>query len=187
MAEMHSPTGYEPKDLTEESKSMLVKPMFFHRSSMTSTYVSAESIVTSPPEPGLRSIKRKDLSSDEMETLRRSRNPTTVVTANREVQKNEEAQVYVHDLDLFVTVQILDDTPAVLSLGKLCEEHGYTYGWASGQEPRLTKQGKKSSCKTENFAPLIVPGFSSKFWCLFVLHAVAGLVEYIFKSSIRAK
>ena len=36
--------------------------------------------------------------------------PTTVVTANGEVQTNEEAQVYVHDLDLFVTVQILDDT-----------------------------------------------------------------------------
>ena len=52
--------------------------------------------------------------------------PTTVVTANGQVQTNEEAQENVHDLDLFVTVQILDDTPAVLSLGKLCEEHGYT-------------------------------------------------------------
>ena len=35
-----------------------------------------------------------------------------VVTANGEVQTNEEAQVFVHDLELFVTVQILDDTPA---------------------------------------------------------------------------
>ena len=63
--------------------------------------------------------------------------PTTVVTANGEVQTNEEAQVYVHDLDLFVTVQILDDTFAVLSLGKLCEEHGYSCEWASGQKPHL--------------------------------------------------
>ena len=89
-------------------------------------------------------LSKKDLSSDETETLRRSRNPTTVVTANGEVQTNEEAQVYVYDLDLFVTVQILDETPAVLSLGKLCEEHGYTCEWASGQKPRLTKQGKKN-------------------------------------------
>ena len=59
-------------------------------------------------------LSKKDLSSDEMGTLRRSRNPTTVVTANGEVQTNEEAQVYVHDLDLFVTVQLLDETPAVL-------------------------------------------------------------------------
>ena len=56
-----------------------------------------------------------------------------VVTANGEVQTSEEAQVFVHDLELFVTVQILEDTPAVLSLCKVCEEHGYTYAWASGQ------------------------------------------------------
>ena len=37
-----------------------------------------------------------------METLRRSRNTTTAVTANGEVQSSEEAQVYVHDLDFFV-------------------------------------------------------------------------------------
>ena len=39
-------------------------------------------------------LRKKDLSSDEMETLRRSRNTTVVVTANGEVQTNEEAQVY---------------------------------------------------------------------------------------------
>ena len=96
-----------------------------------------------------------------METMKRSRNPTTVVTANGEVQTNEEAQAYVHDLDLFVTVQILDDTPAVLSFGKLCEEHGYTYEWANGQRPHLTKQWKKILCKTEIFVPLVAPGLSS--------------------------
>ena len=61
-------------------------------------------------------LRKKDSSSDDMDTLRRSRNPTTVMTANGEVQTNEEAQVYVHDLDLFVTVQLLENTPAVLSL-----------------------------------------------------------------------
>ena len=50
-----------------------------------------------------------------------------VVTANGEVQTNEEAQVDVHDLGLFATVQLLEETPAVLSLGKLCEEHRYSY------------------------------------------------------------
>ena len=49
-------------------------------------------------------LSKRDLSSEEMETLRSSRTPTTVVTANREAQTNEEAQQYVHDLDLFVTV-----------------------------------------------------------------------------------
>ena len=56
-----------------------------------------------------------------------------VVTANGQVQTNEEAQVYVHDLGLFVTVRLLEDTPAFLSLGKLCEEHGHSYEWVSRQ------------------------------------------------------
>ena len=38
-------------------------------------------------------LSKTDLSSGELETLRRSRNATTVVTANGEVQTNEEAQV----------------------------------------------------------------------------------------------
>ena len=80
-------------------------------------------------------LSMKDLSSDEMETLRRSRDPRPVVTANGAVQTIEEPQEIVYDLDLFVTVQILDDTPAVLSLGQLCEDHGYSYEWVSGQNP----------------------------------------------------
>ena len=50
-------------------------------------------------------LSKKDVSSDEMDPLLRSRNPTTVVIANGVRQTNEEAQVYIHDLDLFVTVQ----------------------------------------------------------------------------------
>ena len=68
-----------------------------------------------------------------------------------EVQTSEEATVYVHDLELFVTVQILDDTLAVLSLGKLCKEHVYTYEWASGQKPHLTEQGKKIPMQNGKF------------------------------------
>ena len=69
---------------------------------------------------------KTDLSSYELDTLRRSRNPTVVRTANGEVHTNEKAQVYVHDLNLFVTVQFLEETPAVVSLEKLSEDHGYS-------------------------------------------------------------
>ena len=40
---------------------------------------------------------------------------------------------------MFLTVKILEDTPAVLSLGKLCEDHGYSDEWTKGQKPCLTK------------------------------------------------
>ena len=104
----------------------------------------------------------KDLSPGELYTLRRSSNATTVITANEEAQTNEEAQVLVHDLDLFETVQILDDTLPVLSLGKLCEEHGCSYVWASGQKPHPTHNGNMILCKTENVVVVVVvPELSS--------------------------
>ena len=57
-----------------------------------------------------------------MDTLTKSCNPTIVITANGEVQTHEEAIVYVKELDIFLTMKVLENTPAVLSLGKLCDE-----------------------------------------------------------------
>ena len=71
----------------------------------------------------------KDVNSAEMETVKVSRIPILVVTAHGEVQTHEESTVYVKELDKFLTVKVLEDTPAVLSLGKLCEDHGYSNEW----------------------------------------------------------
>ena len=103
-------------------------------------------------------LSKRDLSSDELETLRRSTNPITVVTASGEVQTNEETQVHVHDLHLVVTVQLLEDTPAVLSLGKLCEERGYTNEWASGQKPHLPQRWEDNSTQDGTCRACCCPG-----------------------------
>ena len=44
-------------------------------------------------------VSKKDLNSAELETVRISKNPTTVVTANGDVLTKEEAAVYVKELD----------------------------------------------------------------------------------------
>ena len=64
-------------------------------------------------------ISKKDLSNAEMDTLTKSRSLTIVITANGEVQTQEEAIVYVQELGFFLTMKVLENTPAVLSLGKL--------------------------------------------------------------------
>ena len=69
-------------------------------------------------------ISKKDLSNAEMDTLTKSCSPTIVITANGEVQTHEEAIVYVKELNIFLTMKVLENTPAVLSLGKLCDETG---------------------------------------------------------------
>ena len=60
-------------------------------------------------------ISKKDLSNAEMDTLTKSCSLTIVVTANGEVQTHGEAIVYVKELDIFLTMKVLDNTPAVLS------------------------------------------------------------------------
>ena len=102
-------------------------------------------------------ISKKDLNSAELETLTTSRSPTTVITANGEVQTHEEAK----ELDIFLTMKVLEDTPAVLSLGNLCDDHGHSYEWITGQKPHLTKNGIRIQCNTENFVPIVVPGLST--------------------------
>ena len=92
--------------------------------------------------------------------------PTIVMTANGEVQTHEEAIVYVKELDMFLTMKSLENTPAVLSLGKLCDEHGYSYEWISGQKPHIIINGFRIQCNTENFVPIVVPGLSPPVFSL---------------------
>ena len=106
-------------------------------------------------------IRKKDLSDVEMDTLTKSCSPTIVITANGEVQTHEEATVYVKELDTFLTMKVLENTPAVLSLGKLCDENGYSYEWINGQKPHVIRNGIRIPCNTENFVPIVVPGLSS--------------------------
>ena len=53
-----------------------------------------------------------------------------------------------------VTVMLLEEKPCSAFIGKLCEEHGYTYHWKSGQNPHLIKNGKRIDCKISNYVPL---------------------------------
>ena len=46
-------------------------------------------------------ISKKDLNYADMDTLTKLCSPTTVITANGEVQTFEEATVYVKELDIF--------------------------------------------------------------------------------------
>ena len=107
-------------------------------------------------------ISKKDLSDAEMDTLTKSCSPTIVITAKGDVQTHEEATVYVKELDIFLTMKVLDNTPAVLSLGKLCDQNGYSYEWINGQKPHFIKNGIRIQCNTENFVPIVVPGLSAR-------------------------
>ena len=51
------------------------------------------------------------------------------MTANEMARSTEEATVYVDDLDVSVTMVLLEDSPAVLSLASLREERATNRNW----------------------------------------------------------
>ena len=60
-------------------------------------------------------ISKKDLSDAEMHTLTKSCSPTTVITANGEVQTHEEATVYVKDLEKFLTESLRKHASSIVA------------------------------------------------------------------------
>ena len=70
---------------------------------------------------------RASLSFEEKKTVRQTHNPCVSTTSNGLVQGNREATVYIKDLDIFLCVRLFEDSPAVLSLGMLCEDMGCSY------------------------------------------------------------
>ena len=109
----------------------------------------------------VHTLSKKDFNSAELETMRTSRSPTTKMTSNDEMQTIEDTTIHVKDLDLFVTIMFLEETPAVLSLGKLCEDHGQTYHWSSDQKSHLFKKDKRIDYNISNYVSFVLSDLST--------------------------
>ena len=104
-------------------------------------------------------VSKRDLISAESGTMRTSRSPTRMMTANGEVQTREEATVYVKELDMFVTVMLLQ------------KKHPQFFHSESSADTRITgptvknhispKKGKRIDCNFSNYVPFVVPGLST--------------------------
>ena len=58
----------------------------------------------------------------------------------------------------FIVVQLLDDSLAELSLGKLCEADGFPYERREKEPLSLLKDGKRVEFRSENHVPSVLPG-----------------------------
>ena len=97
----------------------------------------------------LHMMSKDALTAVEKETRRTSGNVTVIMTANGKSGSTEEATVYVSDLDVCVTMMLLEDSPVVLSLGNMCEDMGYSYEWTKGESPSLIKYNKIVRCRCQ--------------------------------------
>ena len=98
-------------------------------------------------------MSKSDLTLEEQDTSRKSKESCTIISSDGSITATEEAAVYVRDLDRFYST-----TPIIGRFGKLCEKCGYSYEWKEKQSPILPKSRKLSKCKSENVVPTVVPG-----------------------------
>ena len=74
------------------------------------------------------------------------------MTTNGTVETDEEATVYIKDLDMFFCVKLVDDSPAVLLLTMSGETMGLSHFWTTVEQPILTKDGIKDDCRSETMS-----------------------------------
>jgi hypothetical protein len=66
----------------------------------------------------------------------------TLMTANGELDASDEIEVYIKCVDTHVRLLVLDDSPNVLSTGKLCVDQGWGFHWHPfSKTPYMTKPG----------------------------------------------
>ena len=139
---------------------------------------------------GLSSLNHK-----ERKTIRLSNTIRDIQTANGIVVSDTEAKVYIKELGAYLGVHLVKDSPAVLSLGSLCDEHGCSYSWLPGETPRLSRGKKVIECSIENFVPAVavtqqnaVPPIKfSRQWKLWARAHHVGLVKVIFTQIERTR
>ena len=79
-------------------------------------------------------IGEKELHDSERATIRSVKDPFLIQTAHGIVPCDKEARIYVHDLNVWVWAGLLEDSPAVLSMGLLCKSMGFAFTWEEGAE-----------------------------------------------------
>ena len=112
-------------------------------------------------DSGASMVSKKDLNSVELETMRTSRSPTTVMTTTTRCKPEKKRRCTSSSWTSSSKLSFLKKLPAVLSLWKLCDDHGYTYHWISGQKPHVIRNGKRIDCKFSNKVPFAVLGLSA--------------------------
>ena len=91
-------------------------------------------------------IRTDELTSDEASRIRPvPGGPENLITANGPTVANREVSVRLGSCDSSATALVLDDSPSVLSLGRLIED-GFSFEWRAGCDPVLTShKGEKGA------------------------------------------
>ena len=106
-------------------------------------------------------ISKKDLNSDEMDTLTKSWSPTTVMTTMEKCRHMKRPQFTSKNWICSWQWESSRIRQQFCRSESFFDEHGYSHEWTNGQNPHLILNGIRIQCNTENFVPIVVPGLSA--------------------------
>ena len=106
-------------------------------------------------------VSKKDLISAELQTMRTSRSPTTVMTANGLVQTRDEATENVKQLSYSSKFCFLKKRPQFFPWRNSVRIMGIHTTGSAVKKPHLIRNGKRIDCKKSNYVPFVVPGLSA--------------------------
>ena len=87
-------------------------------------------------------IGLSELNETEKNTIRKLKQPFLIQTAHGVVACDKEAKIYIHDLDLWVWAGLLEDSPAVLSLGLFCKRMVFRF---PGRKEKIMASSRKEA------------------------------------------
>ena len=100
-------------------------------------------------------ISRKHLTPAERRTIRKSSFGLSFQTANRETFSDEIVDFRVNDLGITVTAWVLKDSPPLISLGKIIEDHDATYTWSKAEGPIIKIGNRTVHCSGKQRCPFV--------------------------------
>ena len=68
--------------------------------------------------------------------------PIKLLTANGESSSHKQGKVFIPELGRTIDPYLVQDTPAVISVGMRCMNDGYDFVWRAGQKPYFVRKDK---------------------------------------------
>ena len=100
-------------------------------------------------------IGYNQLTPKEKGSIRQIAEPQRLQSANGIVAVDKEVHVFVPALNISVWAKLMDDCPAILSLGILCTRQGWTYEWQNGKSPTLSKGTRRITLTPFHDVPMV--------------------------------
>ena len=113
-------------------------------------------------------VSKRDLNPAELETMRTSRSRMTVMTGRTARCKQEKKRQKMSNNWTYLSMLCFLKKLAQFFPWRVCEDHGYTYRWTSGQKPHLITNGMRIILQFFQLCTICGSWFISKFFLNYI-------------------